>query len=584
MNLTWHITKKDLTRFRLPLAGYALVLIARVFLGVALRAGGGTDAASFSRVRMYLLLGVGLQALITYALVAVLMHEDATVGTQVFWRTRPISGARLLGSKLLTLALMFGVLPLLVDLGWWLSCGFGPAEIGAAARDVLLWQAALVLPALGLAVISDNAGRFFTLIVVGVGLAAFTGLMRIAYFPSPETVTWNLLQSRLWVALAITAAGLVAVIARQARARSVSPAYAILGAVAAVVPLILGGWNLDFVSPWQEKTDDSSAVTRAISLSLSAAEIQYDRETDQPNSARWLYVTLKAGDFPPDLALAPLTADLVWSARSGVLRTSDASIDYINYLGYNRQEPVRRLLGLSATRVDAETQRWQEAMAAERQRRFPKIKRTPSRPPEELRRLATLRFALRGTAKFEPPSTPTHPELTVEFALGRPCLLAELPLAATGRITRGPFSMRVADVENYKYNAPKRDGLPVEFEGRRAVLVETQPADSMLISARNLFRVGPADALSPDVWLLTRDQGEAIWGWPTNRTALISYVDGVQITWRTAVVQEPRVIRDGHWTPFRAGWDRQVTLAFVRYEPAGWFRRTVSLGEVDESR
>ncbi len=583
MNLTWHITKKDLTRFRWPLAGLILVQVARLFIGAALRAGGGTDSAWFNRLQSNSLICLGLQALITYALVSVVVHEDAPTGTQVFWRTRPISGPRLLGSKLLTLALMFGVLPVLIDLPWWLACGFSPGEIACAAVDVMAWEAVVVVPALGLAVISSTFGRYFTLTIVAVGLVVFTALMRLAYFPGGEILTWNLLLSRLAVVLAFVVAGVGVVVVRQYRAHSVIPAHVTLGMIVIGVPLILGSWKHDFVGPWKGPVADSSADTRAISVAVTDANLVYVGNSDQPKLPRSLYVDLKADGLSPELAWVPQLAELAWTSRSGVLRTSDYSDALFGFPGASREIAVRRLLGTGERAADAETQHWLDVREEERKRQFPTVSEVRPRSVDEQRGRAELRFFLRELATLEPPTTRTRPSLTADFALGRPRLLVELPIAASDRVDRGSYSVRVANVQTFK--APSRqDGTPLEFEGRHVVLVESQRSGSMLDVFWSLLRLGAADSLRTDAWLLTRDRGDLVWCGPADRPSQLAFFEGVQITWRTATMQEPRVIRNGRWTSLWPDWERHVTLAFVAYDPAGQFRRTMPLGTVRETK
>jgi len=71
---------------------------------------------------------IAIESLLTFALVPAFIHEDPLVGSVAEWQTRPIWGARLLAAKLLGLGLVLCVMPVLIGLPWWLSCGYGRAK------------------------------------------------------------------------------------------------------------------------------------------------------------------------------------------------------------------------------------------------------------------------------------------------------------------------------------------------------------------------------------------------------------------------------------------------------------------------
>src|SRR5882724_1199119 len=168
MKLTWHIVKKDFQRLWVPLALWSLLLAAKVAIGwtmlegssVTLGWSANAEQMWLNRMTLYSNLLIALDILVNYVLAGVLIHEDALLGTQLFWRTRPISGARLLGAKLLGAALMFGAVPVLVWLPWWLHCSYGRAQIASAVIEVLFWQMLITLPALLMAALTDQFGRF----------------------------------------------------------------------------------------------------------------------------------------------------------------------------------------------------------------------------------------------------------------------------------------------------------------------------------------------------------------------------------------------------------------------------------------
>jgi hypothetical protein len=97
---------------------------------------------------------------VSFVLTAAIIQQDLLVGTTSFWMTRPISGARLLRAKLLSIGLVFIVAPVLVTLPWWLGCRYGLSEIGWAVAETVAAQAIAVLLGLLWSVVTDGFARF----------------------------------------------------------------------------------------------------------------------------------------------------------------------------------------------------------------------------------------------------------------------------------------------------------------------------------------------------------------------------------------------------------------------------------------
>ena len=177
-------------------------------------------------------------------LVAAFIHEDLTVGVGAEWRTRPISGSRLLGAKLLGLALALGLVPVLVLLPWWLACGYGGSEIARAVGETWLWQAAVVVLALPLAALTDGYARFLLWTVVAFFSETIFSLVKAADLvgakPSAELVA-----TRWWVALALAAATSLAVTGHQfgTRRRERSVALLVAGWLATVAVAWVWPWS-----------------------------------------------------------------------------------------------------------------------------------------------------------------------------------------------------------------------------------------------------------------------------------------------------------------------------------------------------
>ena len=160
MNLTWHIVKKDLRALKWPLLLWVLVIVAKLGVGVMLLMAEGTEEVEwFARMDGLSKVLAAFEG-VSFVLAAALIHQDLLVGTKSFWVTRPISGGRLLRAKLATLLLVFGLMPLLITLPWWLGCGYGLREIGWAALETASIHVVCVLIGLVWAVVTDGFGRF----------------------------------------------------------------------------------------------------------------------------------------------------------------------------------------------------------------------------------------------------------------------------------------------------------------------------------------------------------------------------------------------------------------------------------------
>jgi hypothetical protein len=216
MNLTWHIVKKDLRALRWPLALWTLLIAAKLGLGVAMLTGeGGASVDWFPTLDNISMLLAGLQGM-SFILVAALIQEDLLVGTSAFWVTRPISGGRLLAAKLLGIGLIFGVLPVLVNLPWWLGCGYGWHEIGWAVLETVGFNAIFALIGLLWAVVTDGYGRFlmWTLVML-IAIPSIAGgismyLTRI-HAAQPAGLMW----ARTAVALSLAVLGVGGMVVHQ---------------------------------------------------------------------------------------------------------------------------------------------------------------------------------------------------------------------------------------------------------------------------------------------------------------------------------------------------------------------------------
>jgi hypothetical protein len=313
MNLSWHIAKKDVRRFRTPLLVLCVVTMIRVVVGICLLRSEGSDHDWFGRMAVYanVLWGIGL--FLTYMLVGSVIHEDS-VAKEAFWQTRPISGATLLGGKCLGLFLMFGLLPVLLLIPWWLGCGFGWPEIWRAIVETVALQLFVVLLALPWSVVTGDDGRFLLWTVV-VAVAFLTAALMVAgqtKVAQPDLLH-RLGMARLMTVVLLAAVGSVCVAFCQFMTRR-TIASVVLILITALSMASIGHWGKwSFSKLWLPKISPPDGVAKGVKISFGNA---YEwLTTDGFGVGR---VDLVATPVPSNFILLPLFSEqrLLWEDGS----------------------------------------------------------------------------------------------------------------------------------------------------------------------------------------------------------------------------------------------------------------------------
>lgn len=160
MNLVWHIVLKDARRLWAPLTLWILVITGHRYVEWLLAHLATEDVARLERMKFLTLLFFSIQVFNGYVLTAMLVLEDPPTGTSTFWLTRPISGARMLGAKLVGCLVFFVALPLLVSLPWLVASAADAGGLSLAISRVLLWQGSAVTLAMIVATFTGSLGKF----------------------------------------------------------------------------------------------------------------------------------------------------------------------------------------------------------------------------------------------------------------------------------------------------------------------------------------------------------------------------------------------------------------------------------------
>jgi hypothetical protein len=225
-----------------------------------------------------------LMAVMLVLLAGSLVLEDRVAGSTSFWQTRPIGGRRLLGAKVLTAVLLFGVLPLAVMVPVWFGIGLTGAETAQAAWLLGSSIAVLVLGALCLAGLVRNIGElaFTALVTFALTVLGFSAT------GSGKVDEAGVLATKMYLGVALLLAGAAVLLLRQYANRHTERHWiAAVAGLAAVIGL-QAAWRWDWIAHLPEPelhaadrtmvpelrklvTPAEAGVPRALFLTLPAA-------------------------------------------------------------------------------------------------------------------------------------------------------------------------------------------------------------------------------------------------------------------------------------------------------------------------
>lgn len=197
MNLTWHIIRKDLVRFRVPLIAWILLMAARYLVAAEVTGVFGQLSPvwlrQFDLGYPFFFLNLVADPLIAFFLAAALVFEDPPSGRDPFWVTRPISGLRLFFAKLLGAGLTLVVLPVLVAMPWWWACNFDFAHIIDAAKITAEISLIVVFAGLACASMVDGYPRYVVWTLVGLAVVFGTHMgAAMVHTPRQLQMVWPL--------------------------------------------------------------------------------------------------------------------------------------------------------------------------------------------------------------------------------------------------------------------------------------------------------------------------------------------------------------------------------------------------------
>lgn len=342
MNLVWHIAKKDLRSHWLLYAVWVGLLVSKVVICVLIQSPNSASQAWFEQMSLGYWLAVVIESALGFLLAAAFILEDGLVGSDMFWPTRPISGARLLAAKATGIGLLLCVVPVLVWLPWWSLGGFGLRDYAQSAFYVLAVQLLTVLPAVLFAILAGRSSRFLLALLLTVAVLfvlSFTKSVAVGQNPAPSLAVSTV---RFWINLAILGLTTVSVIWIQFTTRQTKKAASLLAAGIVAMAAVTNYWPWTLgLKPleWGRKAADVDGV------GLEITRVGYGSGTVAKG--------LMSLEF--QLTLTNLPGDMrARSGRAAITHTWQDGFTYTHEVQFSSavtmpEQPPRHTLGVTAS-------------------------------------------------------------------------------------------------------------------------------------------------------------------------------------------------------------------------------------------
>jgi hypothetical protein len=577
MKLTWHIVLKDLRHLRVPLATLVAVYLSEFAVGAWLLSGAVTTHAAFQAYQGVDVTDTFMRYVVALLLIPALVFDDVLVDTTAFWPTRPISGARLLGAKLLGCLLIFGALPLVVTLPWWLYCGYGAGEIHHAAVETLRNQVVPVALGLLVASLTGSFSRFIgwmVALLLGVGLSFVTMVKPVAihlYFHGADQVADSGIDAaRLhlfsWLAFCLGAGVVVHQFLTRRLARSLVFLACILGLLAVEVTW----WPLD-PKVSREVPGISSGLpgldSRVAIVPKEGPRLHVEGDSADKSDG-FVFGTFAVENATPEMLLRfePPIFDWRWPdgrvlRQKGIILASawqqpasGYQVDSIVPHKVPAESDWERSPGYQNEVRNGKPRTWEETFNSHPANR-PWDYYVPVPRADGLRML----------------SDPSSFTLELQGEYLRPKLEAEVPLKTGSAWSGESRGFRIAKAE---WN--DRD------KSYEAVVIEHRPAIGEAFNPVGFSNPGDSGAIYVAV---NRSQGESDWGFFYGGYASTIHIATVAIVLRAVGFMGPenRRMADAHWDNYRwtgpsyQDWFSDATLARVTETVDGSFLRKMPI-------
>lgn len=573
MSLLLHIVAKDLRRLRWQLSFWLGLLVTKYAIGFTLIWGGSFSLDTFRRLELITVaMSIGEVALV-FLLTALLVQGDRVGGTQQFWLTRPISGGRMLGAKVLGALLLLIVPAFALALPWWLACGFGLPWIAAATVDLLSWHLLAIFPAFLVASLTDNLGRFIVWSVILAWLTAMAPLYaQMAWTRASGAAESGMGfgEEQVLVAGVVLAMVMIGVVALQYQVRRWQRSVPVLAAGAL---LALGSgtvWVGEGTAARARAGAEPWNAGKAADLKLEWKEVRVDKST-KPTFEHGALIKgyLMATNIPDGLALYGKSGEFTWQMPGGFEYRRGGRVDSM----VAWRQAIHAIYRLPAPRPDAETEEWIRAnpLTTVRGTPLPRIEE----PKGNVAAVTRLPLSLVGRTQRQP----ARLELTANLELRQPVVGAATPMQQ-GRWTAGRgMGLRVMDIEPVHVRPGRYESGRVS-ELRTVTTVQSVPN----------FLVQPAN------WLFRRLTGSEVrrWYWwarehcvvlhPRYGLGVVNYRKASQQVQIASVSLQSVIFdggiyslrRDGQWKRPQEDWFDGAEIVLLDWMPVARLARQVT--------
>jgi hypothetical protein len=428
---TLNIVGKDLRRVAWPLVLWAVIAVCeQAFVWKQLWFA-PIDSKTLGRVLQVL---SSLEFGVTFLVAAAIVQQDRLVGTNAWWLTRPVSRGRLFVAKALAVGIACIALPVIARLPLWSLLHFKPRDLAWAITEIGAKQLLVVLPAVAVASLTDNFGRFivWSMVLAFVILTGpvLWGGMALLNIPNGNPLQ----QSRAVVELAILVLTGAAVIVTQYSFRRVAASVVVLTSGLALTAMVAPRWTLDLRElRLKDGRSRDLHAERARDVALKIRSVQFDLK-------RWSAPVV-------DFDVPGVPAGTQWTANpiEHTLRWPTGitlRLDGPEKQGGWNDAVVRAMLGLKGNEPrDPETERWFADRQAAVRSKYPSV-RTWTPLSADARAVIPLRASI---AALIPQQRPTY-TLGADLHLIKPQLAFEIAIKPGARSTGAGNSVHIVDV------------------------------------------------------------------------------------------------------------------------------------------
>ena len=418
MGMVFHLLKKDMRRFWLPLCVLAGYLSAHAAVLLRNRLPGVPAAVLLNPVTLELLI---------FVFMVLLVWEDPPAGSTVFWLTRPIRRRSLLAAKGAFIVLFFIAMPVAADLFVLIKFGLEPGRVIPSLIEILAPHLAVLGIGASVAVLATNLRSIA--LAIGIGLL-FTIVSNNLVAASVPTHGWIALAVCETLVFAVT----VAVVLHQYSTRRTRRSILILVSGLLAIFCLFRFTDYEGVAWLLEKANGDSAAGRQIEVSFAARvgrTLSYGSSQNRRSNSENLPSIVGA----LDVRNIPPSQVVVLTGLQGRLEYPDGSwIVFVNRYPRLYGNPLRAFLpGFKGSQADGVT----------------RLLDILSPSGEEYRLWSGRTGTFVGEARCE---------------LYRDTVIGEVPLVPGTRFQAGSTLLQIINVELV---ADRR--LDVAFEGRRIV-------------------------------------------------------------------------------------------------------------------